>query len=885
MLSAQGMHRIRAQSPYVPTLTQPLWVTRSMALRQLQPEGLYSPDPQRLFSGVVVSCAGMSPHDQEMIAAAVESLGGAVKQTLCEEVTHLVTASRDTSKVRALEERPDIRIAVVAPHWVNDSFRLNRRLPLRDFVFDLSKPDALPTCMCASWDRPQDIPSSPSHSPDDAGGAVLAGKKVLFARDIHGGALESHPELHSLRDRVVGAGGTCLETLAEDATDAAVEQAVRDADLVVARFRESREFGAAMREDTTVGTLPWLVQILSKGRMSSPRDRLLHFPYPESPVPGFDRLTVTITNYSGAQRTYLKDLIAKMGGTFTPHMTPSHHVCIALDLSGEKVLKAREWNIPIVNHIWLEQCFATWTNQNLAQSQFITFPGAAQLKAVVGQASVPDVCLKPWLVTAEAAPEPERSQATPEPEEEPETNDTPTADTPANGRVTSAVDESVQGIVVNGQEKGKGKEPETERDVPIAEDEGEEGEQGEQGEEYPDVPEPNESEPEHVEPKHVEPEQVHEPEQAGLEQVQEMEHAEHVRDAEQAGDREDIEPEHVAPEHVAPEHVEPGQEPGPEHAHDTVEDATKEPVHPDASGGPTSPAVQDAKAPHPDADESAAASELSFAAPQPDAPPARPSSRPSSRPSLPSDEQLAEAELGVHTPARSKRKSDTSEHRATPTSARKRGKVEGVCLATTSVELKPSTLQVLDALQVTRVDDVSQATHLVAKGLTRTEKMLCAIALGTVEIVSVDWLKEVVKRKALVDAGRYALVDREKEAKWNMTLSNALATSRAAPGALLEGHTFYLGKGVQPSKDVLRHVIAAAGGQAASLSSASAKVLVGDPAHHHVIASREEAKQLGALREQCAKHNHVLPLWTPELILAGVLRQDMQWDEEYALHL
>lgn len=854
------MRRTRAQSPYVSTLTQPLWVTRSIALRQLQPEGLYSPDPQRLFSGVVVSCAGMSPHDQEMIAAAVESLGGAVKQTLCEEVTHLVTASRDTSKVRALEERPDIRIAVVAPHWVNDSFRLNRRLPLRDFVFDLNKPDALPTCMCASWDRPQDVPSSPSHSPDDAGGAVLAGKRVLFARDIHGGALESHPELHSLRDRVVGAGGTCLETLAEDANDAAVQQAVRDADLVVARFRESREFGAAMREDTTVGTLPWLVQILSKGRMSSPRDRLLHFPYPESPVPGFDRLTVTITNYSGAQRTYLKDLIAKMGGTFTPHMTPSHHVCIALDLSGEKVLKAREWNIPIVNHIWLEQCFATWTNQNLAQSQFITFPGAAQLKAVVGQASVPDASLKPWLVTAEAAPEPERSQATPEPEEEPETNDTPTADTPANGRVTSAVDESVQEIVVDGQGKGKGKEAETERDEPI--EEGEEGEEGEKGEEYPDVPEPNEVEPEHVEP-------------------------EHVRDAEQAEvhERDDIEPEHVEPEHVEPEHVEPGQEHESEHAHDTAEDPTKESVHPDASADPTSPAVQDAKALHPDADQSAAASEPSPVAPQPDASSARPSARPTSRPSLPSDEQLAEAELGVHTPARSKRKSDTGERRATPTSARKRGKVDGVCLATTSVELKPNTLQVLDALQVTRVDDVSQATHLVAKGLTRTEKMLCAIALGTVEIVSVDWLKEVVKRKALVDASRYALVDREKEAKWNMTLSNALATSRAAPGALLEGHTFYLGKGVQPSKDVLRHVIAAAGGQAASLSSASAKVLVADAAHHHVIGSREEAKQLGALREQCAKHGHVLPLWTPELILAGVLRQDMQWDEEYALHL
>lgn len=865
-------------------LMQPLWVTRSVALQHIQPEGLYSPDPSRFFSGIVVSCAGMSPHDQEMISVAVESLGGAVKQTLCEEVTHLVATTRDASKVRALEERPDIHIQVVAPHWINESFRLNRRLPLRDYVFDLQKPNALPVCLCASWDRPSEIASSPAPSQSEEGASVLAGKKVLFARDLHGGALESHPELHSLRDRVQSAGGLCLDTLDAHASDDMLQSSVRTADVVVARFRESPEFGAAMRQYTTVGTLPWLVHVLAKGRMISPRDRLLHFPYPSTAVPGFERLTITITNYSGTARTYLKELIAKMGGTFTPHMTPSHDVCVALDLVGEKVAKAREWNIPIVNHIWLEQCFATWTNQNLAQSQYITFPGAAQLKAVVGHASVPDTSLLAWLGPGDEPEALSHSQATPEPNEEaadethatppPETHPTDTQPAHTPDTAPAVVDESVYV-----SERSRGESPAESPVIPRAQDAPEPvvTDAREEPEEARAEVEEAQAEADEAAAEENEEAQTYETptSAAPAPRAEEAQAAQEEPREPSASTFNKSEPACATPE--AP--VETPKTPAPNGVGAEPARAAQGAAEPaavpaasnhTAGGGETSPASQAAThdSPMPDAPEKGV---------QPSAAPE--TSLPAAKEQLAlSDDQLAEAELGVAPP--SKRKSD---HSTRPASTRKR-KVE-VSIATTSVELKPSTLAVLDALHVRRVEDVSEATHLIAKGLTRTEKMLCAIALGTVQIVSVDWLKEIVRRKALVDAEPYALHDAEKEAKWSMKLSQALARSRAHPGALLANHTVYLGKSVQPSKDVLRRVVEAAGGRTAPLSSASVRALMERPEEQYVVASREDRKQLNTLRDQAEKQGHTLPFWTPELILVGVLRQAMHFDAEYALHL
>lgn len=225
---------------------QPQWVIRSLALRHLQPEVLYSPDPAAIFSGVVICCARLSAHDAELLSAAVVALGGAYKLTLCEEVTHLIAVSRDSAKVRALEAHPHVDIPIVAPNWISDSFSLARKLPLDAYRFPAGS-DALPACLLPSWERPSAAPEPHAPPPRAGDPDILVGKTLLLARDVRGGTLESQPQLHPLEERISAAGGDPSPPLPPGATRAQIASAVRAADIVIVRHRESEEFQMVCR--------------------------------------------------------------------------------------------------------------------------------------------------------------------------------------------------------------------------------------------------------------------------------------------------------------------------------------------------------------------------------------------------------------------------------------------------------------------------------------------------------------------------------------------------------------------------------------------------------------------------------------------------------------
>lgn len=778
-------------------LTQPLWATRSLALGQLAPLSLYSPDPRQIFSGIVVCFSKLTPHDVDVLSSAVRALGGGVKQTLCADVTHLVATTRDSSKMRALAEHPDVDVVAVAPHWINDSFRLSRLLPLDDYVFDRHDTTSLPVCLRASYDVPaRAAPSAPAASQpaEMPSTSALQDKRVLLARDIHGGSLESLPQLHSLRDRIEAAGGICAPILAAEAPRAEVMAAVAHADVVVARYRGQLEVRCALEQHRPVGTLAWLVKVLATGQMSAPRDRLLHFPFPREPVAGFPSLTITLTNYTGQARTYLKELIAKMGGVFTPEMTPANSVCVALELRGEKVAKAREWNIPVVNHLWLESCFATWRNQHLAQEQFITFPGAAQLLAVVGHASVAEDSITPYLEPATPSPGDAAAEAAApaEPASAWETADAAEAPLPLDDLLP---DEALEAPVraapaddvderpdVGGQ---AGEEPGSETSPPRDAD-------GRAG--------PIERD------SRAEPSGDNVGETAEASEASEAAEAAKAVEAAKADKGSDASPCNGADDH------------------DT--------------------GVQDADDVRAEAKESAAA------------------------PSAHGDDTTLTA--APTTPAK----------RAAPTAARPSSKRHDArpVLATTSVELTAHEEAVLETLGVRITDDLREATHLVAKSLTRTEKMLCAIAQG-LEIVGMAWVRAMVQRREIIDAAPYALRDKKKEQQWSLRLADVLATSRARPARLLEGHHFYLTKHVQPARDVLTRIVEAAGGHA-SLAPAKPRDTHWAPTSH-LIACDEDAKLAAQWQAAAAKADAPCRIYTPELILAGVLRQSMDWSDTH----
>ena len=138
---------------------------------------------------------------------------------------------------------------------------------------------------------------------------------------------------------------------------------------------------------------------------------------------------ITVTNYTGEAREYLKKLITAMGATFTPSMTGKNTVLIAAlyvpfpflfplslllaffllplifssfllffppyfrllihstpqPLSGTKATKALSWSILVVNHTWLENCFVQWRNLTVGVEKYIVFPPGVILARSLGR--------------------------------------------------------------------------------------------------------------------------------------------------------------------------------------------------------------------------------------------------------------------------------------------------------------------------------------------------------------------------------------------------------------------------------------------------------------------------------------------------------------------
>lgn len=50
-------------------------------------------------------------------------------------------------------------------------------------------------------------------------------------------------------------------------------------------------------------------------------------------------------------------MILAIGAKYTSTLSPENSHLITLSEEGEKYEKAKEWNLNVINHLWLEDCF------------------------------------------------------------------------------------------------------------------------------------------------------------------------------------------------------------------------------------------------------------------------------------------------------------------------------------------------------------------------------------------------------------------------------------------------------------------------------------------------------------------------------------------------
>ncbi|KAK7057115.1 hypothetical protein R3P38DRAFT_1161363 [Favolaschia claudopus] len=368
------------------------WVDRAMVLGSIPPCEFYSVEAGKIFSGIVGCASGISVADQTMIEAGITSLGGQWRHGLSKDVTHLFATNPDSDRyAAAMELRKNSKdhthlMKVLLPHWFDDAFRIGSgKLPTTAYewpdpkvLHPMSSLEELQTerattrrlstakhmfFKTAVW-NPEKV--TPFPGPAAPLGNIWNGRKILLSLNL---GLDNQRR-QVVEAAVKQAGGLIVEIDDEDEEN---EGAV-DCDVFITKWRSGEAFITAFNQTKIIGTLNWLLFVHATGTVSNPLDQLPHYPIRKTPPLHDTQHLITVTNYTGPAREYLKRLINLLGWNFSPGMSGQNTVIIAAHMGGEKTQRAMAWEIPVVNHMWLEDCFAGWKAITPALSKYIEFP-------------------------------------------------------------------------------------------------------------------------------------------------------------------------------------------------------------------------------------------------------------------------------------------------------------------------------------------------------------------------------------------------------------------------------------------------------------------------------------------------------------------------------
>ncbi|KAK2750825.1 hypothetical protein FQN55_001837 [Onygenales sp. PD_40] len=357
-------------------VVKPGWVNTSISKNKLANTRQYNPDPRLFLNDVVVSCHDLPEGDKDAIIGGVLAMGGLYNSKITRTTTHLVVLSIDSEKcMNVIARRLDIKI--VLPHWFDDCLKLGKRIDERPYMF----PD--PEILRVRPDAPirsaenKDIIGASAADPKSLSCEiqsdlnVFAGKTVMLSEDL---AITDRIS-QSIREVIIKGGGHITSN-------------VQETDIFVCRYREGEEYRAAFKLGKEVGNLSWLYHLITHNAWISPLRRLLHYPLAKDGIPGFQGFKISLSNYAGEARIYLENLIAATGAECTKTLKQDNTHLITAHSNSEKCTAAKEWNIHVVNHLWLEDSYSKWHLQSVSAPRYTHFPLRTNLGEIVGHTRI-----------------------------------------------------------------------------------------------------------------------------------------------------------------------------------------------------------------------------------------------------------------------------------------------------------------------------------------------------------------------------------------------------------------------------------------------------------------------------------------------------------------
>ncbi|KAG8688659.1 hypothetical protein FRC11_005011, partial [Ceratobasidium sp. 423] len=892
--------------------------------------------------------------DSESIAAGIVAFGGQWRDALTNDITHLFCLTSNGPKyAKALSgQGHPLQIQVVVPHWFFDCFKTETLLSTKNYLFpdplvlsagfnermmvegapddiaDDPKVLAQRRLLCAAVAMDLDPSSNSGTQPSSSNKStfsnrVLGGKRVVFSAR----AVQSDPNRDQVyRRRVEQVGGIYISGLSLGG-DGVSQAVLEDADVFITSYRGNEEYDLATRCNVIIGTPAWILYVTSMGLWSAPKEHLLHYPYPEETVPGFEDQQITITNYVGDAREYLKKLIAALGGKFTPSLNAKNtcviasHIAIPPEQSKQnKISKAREWRIPIVNHLWLEDCFREWAKLPVSDQKYLNFPQGhdwtQEINARgIGNGPVPN------------APPPRDKK--PEVHQNGHSVRAASVNAEADG-VSRPMSPSKPASTLRSTPAPKPRsisKPASSRQNPSASKQAKNG-----APLTDDTPHTSPSKPVKVEtmkrkndadisqstkrPKTTQPASAKKntgsspakstgrppseavspaPSSSFVKPLSEVPHRGPIKllspdkgkrksrkaSSDDEGSNHDSDSSSSSEPPTRQKPSPPSMSTGGRKqraAATAAQDILRNVIMPDVQKfqNEMSSSKGDVRKMEQLAEKKQRRSSIAHLD-NDDEPASKKKKVQGDDDNKSKKSQALKSSQSKNDSKKESEKSksaSTSKHKSKPSEDEKPRKsisnssVRIVCSKSKPTEGEIKQMERLGA-KFTE-DDPSQCTHLVVNSISRTEKFLCAFPVCS-HVVTMNWLQDSIKEGKLQDESQYQLSDPDNEKRYGMTLSKSLRRIKANNGKLLAGHTFFVTDKVGVEFKSMQRVIESSGGVAKLEPKPTKKKIGNDMKHNHVISSQEAKPSWQALIKED------IPIYSKEFILNGILRQDLNW--------
>ncbi|KAF9122887.1 hypothetical protein BGW39_009417 [Mortierella sp. 14UC] len=915
-------------------IVTPEWVNRSIKTNIEQDPYAFSADPKMIFSGLCMATTGLPDYDRQVICDALDSFGGSFSATINNNVTHLIALAPSGAKYEYVRARPELNIKIVLPHWFQLCCNAKRLMSVAMYMFpdppvqendsDLY-PAPLPGYapqLFSNHARPVlNFLNSPHYTHE----RFLENKYIYMADD-----LAILPELRiKFVEKIAQAGGTLVDEYVSDMVD-----------IFVCRFRAGDLYYEASNDGKIVGSADWLYHILLTGELTSPKASLLHYPIPHEHVHGMPSLVITVSNYTGQLREYLKRMIQAMGGNYKATLSspiaeePTTHI-VCGDPKGEKYERGNEWNVKVVNHFWIEDCFLSWCLQSETKPRYVLLPVNSQLSYVFGTGFPPET-LEEWMEPGNHDDEtqPETAEAGDEntlTHVEPEATSIPVPEDMVNVSISEDVQHHERAESEQEQPTSETRSSRQSSAGPIPM-EGVEAHQS--------TPSPRKSTPRRgsrsamagisssaiISPLETPSNSLedNDPVTAGSHSPGGVRVVSRRRGAalEATKALQQIVPDmNDFQEELKDEkrrkkkgRTAPIDEAEDEEAMDVDDEETKE-TPPSRRKTPISPVKR---------------KRISMGSVAED-----PGTPVKSQEDTGNESEDAVA-AGIKTPGKkAKRATKADKEREKEAAATTEAITAADSSATTgpasklkqaryittglTKEVSAKQIKALKALGIVSTNAVDQCTHLVAKSVGRTEKFLAALALGKI-IVQEDWLQACIDANAILDESEYKIQDPDGEAKFGMNLYESL--ERAREKKVFENCVFYISPSTIPKLAALKVLIEAGGGKAAALLQTGIGFLKDRivKSNQRRIAAEAKAKKDGKAakrgrkkkddddddeeeEEEDEEDNEILAIvscesdsdmwqaildagariYSHEVIIFGILRQHLDLDDTHAL--